>query len=98
MRIGDVVENAGTAAQIAIFRAPDMLKDPHFQARDAIVAVAHPDFGRLRMQNFAPKLSATPGGVRAPSPRLGEHNEQVYRHLLGLSAERYESLCTDGII
>ena len=29
----------------------------------------------LRMQNVVPKLSATPGGIRAPSPALGEHND-----------------------
>ncbi|HEX6572783.1 MAG TPA: CoA transferase, partial [Steroidobacteraceae bacterium] len=39
-----------------IYRAPEMLDDPHFRAREAIVTVPHPDFGELRMQNVAPKL------------------------------------------
>jgi formyl-CoA transferase len=69
-----------------------MLTDPHFKARDAIVSVPHPDFGELKMQNVAPKLSATPGGIRSPSPALGEHNEDVYRRMLGLTAERYAEL------
>ena len=51
-----------------IYRAPDMLDDPHFKAREAIVTVPHPDFGELRMQNVAPKLSETPGAIRAPVP------------------------------
>jgi formyl-CoA transferase len=75
-----------------IYRAPEMLTDPHFKARDAIVSVPHPDFGELKMQNVAPKLSATPGGIRSPSPALGEHNEDVYRRMLGLTAERYAEL------
>ena len=75
-----------------IYRAPEMLEDPHFKARDAIVTVPHPDFGELRMQNVAPKLSETPGAVRSPSPELGQHNDEVYRELLRLSAERYEQL------
>jgi formyl-CoA transferase len=75
-----------------IYRAPEMLEDPHFQARDAIVTVPHPDFGELRMQNVAPKLSETPGAVRSPSPELGQHNDEVYRDLLRLSAERYARL------
>ena len=54
-----------------IYRAPDMLEDPHFKAREAIVTVPHPDFGELRMQNVAPKLSETPGGVRSPQPDAG---------------------------
>lgn len=75
-----------------IYRAPDMLKDPHFQARNAIVSVPHPDFGELKMQNVAPKLSETPGGVRSPSPQLGEHNDDVYLNLLGIAADRYQQL------
>jgi formyl-CoA transferase len=81
-----------------IYRAPDMLADPHFQAREAIVTVPHPDFGELRMQNVAPKLSETPGGVRSPSPALGEHNEAVYLELLGLEPARYEDLKARRVI
>jgi formyl-CoA transferase len=81
-----------------IYRAPDMLADPHFQAREAIVTVPHPDFGELRMQNVAPKLSETPGGVRSPSPALGEHNDAVYLELLGLEPARYEDLKARRVI
>ena len=75
-----------------IYRAPEMLEDEHFKARQAIVSVPHPDFGELRMQNVVPKLSATPGGIRSPSPELGEHNDATYLGLLGLKAERYAEL------
>jgi formyl-CoA transferase len=81
-----------------IYRAPDMLEDEHFQARNAIVEVPHPAFGTLKMQNVAPKLSETPGGVRAPSPELGEHNDEVYLRLLGLAPERYEDLKARKVI
>ena len=75
-----------------IYRAPEMLEDPHFAAREAIVAVTHPQFGRLRMQNVVPKLSVTPGGIRQPSPALGEHNDEIYLNLLGVPRERYDRL------
>jgi formyl-CoA transferase len=75
-----------------IYRAPEMLADPHFKAREAIVTTRHPQFGELRMQNVAPKLSETPGRVRTPAPELGEHNEEIYLKLLGLTAERYAAL------
>ena len=75
-----------------IYRAPEMLEDPHFAAREAIVTVPHPDFGELRMQNVAPKLSETPGAVRAPSPELGQHNDEVYLDLLQLDRARYDEL------
>jgi len=81
-----------------IYRAPEMLADPHFQARDAIVTTSHPRFGELRMQNVAPKLSATPGGVRAPAPDLGQHNEEIYKGLMGFSDQKMAELKAAGII
>jgi len=50
-----------------IYRAPEMLEDAHFKAREAIIRTMHPKFGELQMQNVAPKLSVTPGGVCAAS-------------------------------
>jgi formyl-CoA transferase len=81
-----------------IYRAPDMLEDAHFRARNAIVSVAHPDFGQLRMQNVAPKLSETPGSIRSASPGLGEHNDEIYLRLLGLSGQRYAQLKAQRVI
>ena len=81
-----------------IYRAPEMLEDPHFAAREAIVAVPHPQFGTLRMQNVIPKLSATPGRIRSPSPALGEHNDEVYLDFLGMPRDRYEKLKSARVI
>jgi len=93
----DLMDRFGVPAGL-IYRAPEMLEDPHFKARDAIVSVPHPDFGELRMQNVAPKLSETPGSVRSPSPAMGQHNDEVYLGLLGLSAERYAALKAGKVV
>jgi formyl-CoA transferase len=93
----DLMDRSGVPAG-QIYRAPEMLADPHFAAREAIVDVPHPQFGRIRMQNVVPKLSGTPGGVRAPSPALGEHNDAIYLDMLGLPRERYQSLKAAGVI
>jgi formyl-CoA transferase len=87
----DLMDRFGVPAGL-IYRAPDMLEDPHFKARDAIVSVPHPDFGDLRMQNVAPKLSETPGSIRSPSPAMGQHNDEVYLGLLELGEQRYAEL------
>lgn len=92
-----LMEEYGVPAGL-IYRAPEMLRDPHFIARQAIIATQHRDFGELKMQNVAPKLSRTPGTVRLPSPQLGEHNADIYRGLLGMSTERYAQLETAGVI
>jgi formyl-CoA transferase len=92
-----LMETHGVPAGL-IYRAPEMLADAHFKAREAIVGVPHPDFGTLQMQNVAPKLSATPGRIRSPSPALGEHNQEIFRELLGMSAARFDELRTARVI
>ena len=82
-----------------VYRAPEMIADPHFKAREAIVEVETERFGRLKMQGAFPRLSATPSGVRSPAPsRVGQHNAQVYGDLLGLDAQRLELLEAAGVI
>jgi crotonobetainyl-CoA:carnitine CoA-transferase CaiB-like acyl-CoA transferase len=82
-----------------IYRAPEMLEDPHFAARDAIIEVAHPKWGAVKMQNVFPKMSDTPGGVRTPAPQtIGEHNEEVYGGLLGLDGAELASLRQRGVV
>ncbi len=96
-RLLDVLHVDGVPAG-RIFRAKDMLSDPHFAAREAIVRIAHRDFGEVPMQNVAPKLSRTPGSVRRAGPELGEHNESVWGDLLGVTADELHRLQADGVI
>jgi formyl-CoA transferase len=81
-----------------VYRAPDMLDDPQFAAREAIVAVDHPVFGPVRMQNAFPKLSATPGRVRWPGPALGEHTAEVLAARCGVDPERLAQLRDLGVL
>lgn len=82
-----------------IYRAPEMIADPHFQAREAIIEVETERFGKLKMQGAFPKLSATPSGVRSPAPSIvGQHNAEVYGGLLGLSEAEIEGLKQRGAI
>ncbi|MEU9019537.1 CoA transferase [Actinomadura sp. NPDC048394] len=80
------------------YRAKDMLADPHYKAREAIIRMAHPDFGDFPMHNVFPKLSGTPGEVRTLGPSLGQHNAEVYGGLLGLSGGEIASLREAGTI
>jgi formyl-CoA transferase len=81
-----------------VFRAPDMLEDPQYQAREAIIETDHPVFGRIKMQNAFPKLSETPGKVRWPGPTLGQHTDEVLGALPGVDAARLAALRTKGVI
>ncbi len=82
-----------------VYRAPEMLADPHFQAREAIIEVETERFGKLKMQNAFPKFSATPSGVRRAAPALvGQHNREIYGEFLGLDAAEMAQLAEAGAI
>lgn len=81
-----------------IFTAKEMLSDPHFAARQSIIAVADPALGEVQMQNVFPRLSATPGGVDWTGPDLGQHNQEVFAGLLGLSADQLAALHEQKVI
>ena len=93
----ELMDQHGVPAGL-IYRVPDMLSDAQFAAREAIVSVQHPTMGALKMQNVAPKLSGTPGGIRSAAPALGQHNDEVYRDLLALEPQHYAQLKEDGVI
>lgn len=93
----DLLEESGVPSG-RIYRAPEMLEDAHFKARNAIVRLMHPEFGEVAMQNVAPRLSDTPGSVRHCGPELGQHTEEILTGELGYSAEKMATLRTAGII
>lgn len=93
----ELMERNGVPAS-KIYRAPEMLTDPHFAARESIVTLLHPVLGDVPMANVHPRLSDTPGKVRWMGPSLGEHNAEVYGKELGLKAEELAELSIRGII
>jgi formyl-CoA transferase len=95
----DALMTAHSVPAGRVYRAPDMLADPHFQAREAIIEVETERFGPLKMQSSFPKFSATPGSVRRPAPSVvGQHNVEVYGELLGLDEAELASLADKGVI
>ena len=64
---------------------PQVAGDPHTLAREMITQVNHTQAGMLRVVNSPIKLSRTPVKLERASPMLGEHTEEVFMNLLGLS-------------
>ena len=92
-----MVEHAVPAGKM--FRAPEMLEDPHYQAREAIVEVETDRWGTLKMQNAFPKLSDTPSSIRSAAPStIGQHNEEVYGDWLSMDAQQLAELKAAGAI
>ncbi|MBI2908610.1 MAG: CoA transferase [Chloroflexi bacterium] len=75
----------------------DLVVDEHARQRGAIVDVDH--WGEvLPLVGVLPKLSETPGGIRTLAPHIGQHNEEVYRSVLGVSAAEFEELKQKKVI
>jgi crotonobetainyl-CoA:carnitine CoA-transferase CaiB-like acyl-CoA transferase len=73
------------------------LADPQLVAREMLVDVDHPSAGPIRQLGVPVKLSATPGAVRRPPPRLGEQTDLVLREL-GFSDSEIDKLRKAGIV
>ena len=96
--VAELMDRAGVPSG-KIYTAPDMLADPHYAAREAIVDVPSTQWPGLKMQNVFPKMSKTQGEIRWPGPdEMGAHNAEVYGGLLGLSGEELEALQEKSII
>ena len=76
----------------------DLDADAYVAGREALIEVPDPDMpgGVLPMHGEVPRLSATPGILRNPAPRLGEHSAAILRPLLG--GAEYARLREAGVI
>ncbi len=76
----------------------DLLHDPQVLAREMLVDLEHPGLGTVPVPGVVVKLSETPGKIEHRGPTIGEHNEEVYCGLLGLTSEQLGSLRAEDVI
>jgi crotonobetainyl-CoA:carnitine CoA-transferase CaiB-like acyl-CoA transferase len=84
-----------------VMDAAMLAEDAYVIEREAVIAVPDEEMpeGWLPMHGLVPRLSATPGILARPAPRLGEHNEAVLGPLLGaveLARLRDEGVLREG--
>jgi crotonobetainyl-CoA:carnitine CoA-transferase CaiB-like acyl-CoA transferase len=91
------LQEAGVDAA-PVLTIPDLMDNPHLNARSFWETVAHDPAGVWRMEGPLWHFSRTPGHVRLPGPNFGEHNEYVFRALLGLSDAEIDQLRAEGVI
>jgi benzylsuccinate CoA-transferase BbsE subunit len=82
---------------LAVNSPTDFMRDPHIQARGFFSAVTHPVLGAFQ-QPGNPFVVDGRRGASEPGPLLGQHNEEVFCHELGLSAGDLAVLAADGVI
>jgi formyl-CoA transferase len=83
---------------VLVNSAADIVDDAHVAERGALVTVADPELGLTTMPGVVPRLSRTPGQVTHAGPILGQHNDEVYSGLLGMSAPELAELREEGVI
>ena len=74
-----------------------VLELPQALHQGYVAPVPHPDISDLRMPGIHIGFSDTPGSIRLPPPRLGEHNHEVLGEA-GYSSSEIDALDNSGVI
>jgi len=77
-----------------IYDVRQILEDPHFIEREILADYPDDEMDAFPMHHVVPRLLGTPGSIRSPAPKLGQHNREV----LGLGEKEYRQLLEKGIV
>lgn len=76
----------------------EVMQDPHMHARGMLEWVDHPELGRVVLPSSPLRLHGACRPETVPSPALGQHNDEIYGGLLGLTAQEIAALREKGAI
>jgi crotonobetainyl-CoA:carnitine CoA-transferase CaiB-like acyl-CoA transferase len=84
----------------AVPEIPEVLEDPQLKARGMMPELLHPQSGPtgLKAAGFPVQFSERPGGYSSPAPSIGQHNQEVYGGILGISDAEMEKMKGEGVI
>ncbi len=91
-----LLEEAGVPAG-PVRNLKEVFEDPQVEVLGLKQQLQHPTAGPITVTGIPYRFSATPGGIRRPPPRLGEHTEEVLTQV-GYSREEIERLRQQGAI
>ena len=81
-----------------VLELKDAMQHPHLRTRKTIRRVHDSALGDFDIPGMPMKFSAWPDRSDVKAPRLGEHNEEVLREMLGLSDEEIADLYAQGVL
>jgi len=79
-----------------IYDISQIVEDPHMVERELVADYPDADMDAFPMHHVVPRLSGTPGSIRTPAPRLGEHNRKLLREA-GVGEDEYQKLLARGV-
>jgi formyl-CoA transferase len=74
-----------------VYDVEQFLADPHVRARQIVVDLPDSEMGSVPMHAVVPRLSGTPGAIRSPAPKLGEHTQEILG-ALGMTSDELARL------
>jgi crotonobetainyl-CoA:carnitine CoA-transferase CaiB-like acyl-CoA transferase len=76
----------------------EVANDPHMHERGMLEWMDHPEYGRVVVPTNPMRFHEADRVALTPSPRAGQHNDEIYSDWLGLSANEIDQLRKDGVI
>lgn len=76
----------------------EVMNDPHMHERGMLERIRHPELGDIVVPTSPLRFHGAGRIETTPSPRLGQHNDEVYGGWLGLGAEEIARLKREGVI
>lgn len=92
----ETLQGMGVAAGAAV-DTEQFVQDPHLWARGFFLEVDHDEVGRRLYGGWPVHLSEVEPQV-GKAPLLGQHNQEVFRGILGLSEEEIQRLVEEQVI
>jgi benzylsuccinate CoA-transferase BbsF subunit len=76
----------------------DLLRDPQLEHRGHFQTLRHAQLGELRFENYGIRLSEGEPLLATPGPKLGEHNDEILRGVLGYARDEIERMVADEVL
>jgi CoA:oxalate CoA-transferase len=89
---------AGRVPAAPVRTAPEVVHDPHMHERGMLVEIEHPELGTITVPTTPLRLHGLGKTPAGPSPRVGQHNDDIYGGWLGLAATELKLLRAEGVI
>jgi crotonobetainyl-CoA:carnitine CoA-transferase CaiB-like acyl-CoA transferase len=95
--LAERLRNAGVSA-FKSQSAPEVIQDEHLWSREFYKFVTDAEEGARPIVGVPWRMSRASASVTHGAPQLGEHNDYVYRNILGLSEEKFAELVSSGVV
>jgi CoA:oxalate CoA-transferase len=89
---------AGRVPCAPVRTAPEVMRDPHMHERGMLEEIEHPELGTITLPTTPLRLHGLPRVPMVPSPKIGQHNEEIFGGWLGLSADELAALKAEAVI